>query len=137
MVARAFGISLGYEDLIDDDQLLHDPVLATSPASSGEAPGLCPAGRKRRSTGSSRRLGIEPPHKIGDDPAAIESCSSASSSRRTRPRPRRSSSIGLRPMFLAWPPGRPLFYCTMTATAICRCTCLRPALLAASSGAED
>ena len=30
MVAqRVFGIALGYEDLVDDDQLRHDPVLAT------------------------------------------------------------------------------------------------------------
>ena len=30
MVAqRVFGIALGYEDLIDHDQLRHDPVLAT------------------------------------------------------------------------------------------------------------
>jgi transposase len=36
MVAqRVFGIALGYEDLIDHDQLRHDPVLATlAPASS-------------------------------------------------------------------------------------------------------
>ena len=30
MVAqRVFGIALGYEDLVDHDQLRHDPVLAT------------------------------------------------------------------------------------------------------------
>jgi hypothetical protein len=26
---RVFGIALGYEDLVDHDQLRHDPVLAT------------------------------------------------------------------------------------------------------------
>ena len=35
MVAqRVFGIALGDEDLVDHDQLRHDPVLATLPASS-------------------------------------------------------------------------------------------------------
>ena len=28
MAQRVFGIALGYEDLIDHDQLRHDPVLA-------------------------------------------------------------------------------------------------------------
>ena len=45
MVAqRVFGIALGYEDLIDHDQLRHDPVLATL-AGKLDAPGARTARR--------------------------------------------------------------------------------------------
>ena len=75
MVAqRVFGIALGYEDLVDHDQLRHDRVLATL-AGKLEA--------KRRDCaplagkGTLNRLEHAPSgpsryHKIGHDPAAIE-----------------------------------------------------------------
>ena len=61
MVAqRVFGIALGYEDLVDHDQLRHDPVLAALAGKSTlnrlEHP---PAGASRY-------------HRIGHDRAAIE-----------------------------------------------------------------
>jgi hypothetical protein len=72
---RVFGIALGYEDLVDHDQLRHDPVLAV----------LCGTLTARRSTcaplaGKStlNRLEHAPAaepsryHKIGHDTAAIE-----------------------------------------------------------------
>ena len=34
---RVFGLAQGYEDLIDHDDLRHDPVMANSPASSKPA----------------------------------------------------------------------------------------------------
>ena len=75
MVAqRVFGIALGYEDLIDHDQLRHDPVLATL---AGKLEAKRRTARRSparaRSTGSStRRSGPSRYHKIGHDPAAIE-----------------------------------------------------------------
>jgi hypothetical protein len=42
VMQRVVGIALGYEDLIDHDQLRHDPVLVVWPASSP------PAGRIAR-----------------------------------------------------------------------------------------
>ncbi len=52
---RVFGIALGYEDLIDHDQLRHDPVMAVLGAmphnmelgarvSDGRSPGRCALG---------------------------------------------------------------------------------------------
>jgi Transposase DDE domain group 1 len=61
MVAqRVFGIALGYEDLIDHDQLRFDPVLATL------------AGKSTLSRLEHAPLGPRRYHKIGHDPAAIE-----------------------------------------------------------------
>ena len=50
---RVFGIALGYEDLIDHDELRHDPVMAVLAGKlDGAARGLRAAGRQeRRSTG--------------------------------------------------------------------------------------
>ena len=57
MVAqRVFGIALGYEDLVDHDQLRHDPVLATLAgklAARRKIARRSPA--RARSTGSSKR----------------------------------------------------------------------------------
>ena len=47
MVAqRVFGIALGYEDLVDHDQLRHDPVLATLAGKLQARRKGCPAGRQ-------------------------------------------------------------------------------------------
>ena len=75
MVAqRVFGIALGYEDLVDHDQLRHDPVLGPWPASSPRSARIArrsPA--KARSTGSSTRPRAPSRyHRIGHDAAAIE-----------------------------------------------------------------
>jgi hypothetical protein len=75
MVAqRVFGIALGYEDLIDHDQLRHDPVLATLAGKlvarrKGCAPlaGKSTLNRLEHAPSEPSRY-----HKIGHDPAAIE-----------------------------------------------------------------
>jgi hypothetical protein len=75
MVAqRVFGIALGYEDLIDHDQLRFDPVLATlSGKLEAKRKGCAPLAGKS----TLNRLEHAPAqpsryHKIGHDPAAIE-----------------------------------------------------------------
>ena len=75
MVAqRVFGLALGYEDLIDHDQLRHDPVLATLAGKlqakrKGCAPlaGKSTLNRLEHAPSTTSRY-----HKIGHDPAAIE-----------------------------------------------------------------
>jgi Transposase DDE domain group 1 len=71
---RVFGIALGYEDLIDHDELRHDPIMAV-------LAGKLTARRKNcapvagKSTLNRLELGQEQPspyHKIGHDPQAIE-----------------------------------------------------------------
>jgi hypothetical protein len=75
MVAqRVFGIALGYEDLIDHDQLRHDPVLATL-AGKLEAKRQDCAPLAGKSTLNRLEHGASAPsryHKIGHDGAAIE-----------------------------------------------------------------
>ena len=93
MVAqRVFGIALGYEDLIDHDQLRHDPVLATARRQArGQAQGLRAAGRQEH---------VEPARACALRSRAVttrsgmtrrrsSACSSTFSSRRTRRRPSR------------------------------------------------
>ena len=74
VVQRVFGIALGYEDLIDHDQLRHDPVLATLAGKlvarrKGCAPlaGKSTLNRLEHAPSEPSRY-----HKIGHDPAAIE-----------------------------------------------------------------
>ena len=71
---RLFGIALGYEDVVDHDELRHDPILAV-------LAGKLVARRKNcapvagKSTLNRLELGggeITPYHKIGHDPARIE-----------------------------------------------------------------
>ncbi len=71
---RIFGIALGYEDLIDHDELRHDPIMAV-------LAGKLVARRKNcapvagKSTLNRLELGQPEPtryHKIGHDPQAIE-----------------------------------------------------------------
>jgi len=70
---RVFGIALGYEDVVDHDELRHDPILAV-------LAGKLVARRKNcapvagKSTLNRLELGgeaVTPYHKIGHDPAAI------------------------------------------------------------------
>ena len=75
MVAqRVFGIALGYEDLIDHDQLRHDPVLATLAGKLTARRQDC-APLAGKSTLNRLEHAPSTPsryHKIGHDAAAIE-----------------------------------------------------------------
>jgi Transposase DDE domain group 1 len=76
MVAqRMFGIALGYEDLIDHDQLRHDPVLATLAGKLEAKRKDCAplAGKSTLNRLEHAPSGPSRYHKIGHDPAAIES----------------------------------------------------------------
>jgi Transposase DDE domain group 1 len=76
MVAqRVFGIALGYEDLIDHDQLRFDPVLATlSGKLEAKRKDCAPlAGKSTLNRLEHAPLAPSRYHKIGHDPAAIES----------------------------------------------------------------
>jgi Transposase DDE domain group 1 len=71
---RVFGIALGYEDLIDHDELRHDPVLAVL-AGKLEAGRADCAPLAGKSTLNRLELGRAEPtryHKISHDAAAIE-----------------------------------------------------------------
>jgi Transposase DDE domain group 1 len=75
MVAqRVFGIALGYEDLIDHDQLRHDPVLATLAGKlEAQRQNCAPlAGKSTLNRLEHAPLGPSRYHKIGHDPAAVE-----------------------------------------------------------------
>src|ERR687891_1254272 len=75
MVAqRVFGIALGYEDLIDHDQLRHDPVLATLAGKlTAKRPDCAPlAGKSTLNRLEHAPLSASRYHKIGHDAAAIE-----------------------------------------------------------------
>ncbi len=72
---RVFGIALGYEDLIDHDQLRHDPVLAVLAGKlEGRRPGCAPlAGKSTLNRLEHAPVG-EPGryHRVGHDATAIE-----------------------------------------------------------------
>jgi Transposase DDE domain group 1 len=75
MVAqRVFGIALGYEDLIDHDQLRHDPVLATLAGKLTARRKRCAplAGKSTLNRLEHAPAGTSRYHKIGHDTAAIE-----------------------------------------------------------------
>jgi hypothetical protein len=75
MVAqRVFGIALGYEDLIDHDQLRHDPVLAALAGKlHAKRTGRAPlAGKSTLNRLEHAPAGPSRYHKIGHDAAAIE-----------------------------------------------------------------
>ena len=75
MVAqRVFGIALGYEDLIDHDQLRHDPVLATLAGKLAARRRDCAplAGKSTLNRLEHAPLAPSRYHKIGHDAAAIE-----------------------------------------------------------------
>jgi hypothetical protein len=71
---RLFGIALGYEDLIDHDQLRHDPVLATLAGKLTARRTDCAplAGKSTLNRLEHAPSGPSRYHKIGHDPAAIE-----------------------------------------------------------------
>jgi hypothetical protein len=75
MVAqRVFGIALGYEDLIDHDQLRHDPVLATLAGKLEAKRRNCAPLAGKSTLNRLEHAPLRPSryHKIGHDPAAIE-----------------------------------------------------------------
>jgi hypothetical protein len=71
---RVYGIALGYEDLVDHDQLRHDPVLAALGGKLAARRSGC-AALAGKSTLNRLELGRAEPsryHRIGHDGAAIE-----------------------------------------------------------------
>jgi hypothetical protein len=75
MVAqRVFGIALGYEDLVDHDQLRHDPVLATLAGKLQAKRKSCAprAGKSTLNRLEHAPAGISRYHRIGHDGKAIE-----------------------------------------------------------------
>ena len=75
MVAqRVFGIALGYEDIVDHDQLRHDPVLATLAGKLRSKRKDCAplAGKSTLNRLEHAPRGPSRYHKIGHDSAAIE-----------------------------------------------------------------
>jgi Transposase DDE domain group 1 len=75
MVAqRVFGIALGYEDLIDHDELRHDPVLATLAGKLEAKRKACAplAGKSTLNRLEHASAGPSRYHRIGHDTAAIE-----------------------------------------------------------------
>src|SRR5918995_1804900 len=75
MVAqRVFGIALGYEDVVDHDQLRHDPVLATLAGKLAARRKNCAplAGKSTLNRLEHAPRGPSRYHKIGHDGAAIE-----------------------------------------------------------------
>jgi hypothetical protein len=71
---RVFGIALGYEDLIDHDQLRHDPVLAALTGKLEAKRTNCAplAGKSTLNRLEHAPSGPSRYHKIGHDSAAIE-----------------------------------------------------------------
>jgi hypothetical protein len=72
---RIFGIALGYEDLIDHDQLRHDPILAVLAGRlAARRSGCAPLAGKSTLNRLEHAPAAAPTryHKIGHDPAAIE-----------------------------------------------------------------
>ena len=71
---RVFGIALGYEDLVDHDQLRHDPVLATLVGKlRAWRQGCAPlAGKSTLNRLEHAPVALSRYHKIGHDGGAIE-----------------------------------------------------------------
>ena len=72
---RIFGIALGYEDIVDHDQLRHDPVLGVLGGSLTRKRSDCAplAGKSTLNRlEHAAKVGTDPYHKITHDPAAIE-----------------------------------------------------------------
>jgi hypothetical protein len=71
---RIYGIALGYEDLVDHDQLRHDPVLAALGGKLSSRRSNCAALAGKSTLNRLELSRAEPTryHKIGHDGAAIE-----------------------------------------------------------------
>ena len=141
---RVFGIALGHEDLVDHDQLRHDPVLADPRRQAGgAAPRLRAAGRQEhaepagaRARGRARPLPPHRPRRRGDRGAVRGPVP-----RRAPLAPRgRSSSTSTPPTCRCTGTRRAASStATTTATATCRSTssaagtCWRPSSAAPTS----
>lgn len=73
---RVFGIALGYEDLVDHDEVRHDPVLGTVLGRlEARRPGCAPlAGKSTLNRLEHAPEGDHRYRRIGHDPRAIEDC---------------------------------------------------------------
>ena len=72
---RIFGIALGYEDIVDHDQLRHDPVLGVLGGALTSKRSDCAALAGKSTLNRlehAAKVGADPYHKITHDPAAIE-----------------------------------------------------------------
>ena len=72
---RIFGIALGYEDIVDHDQLRHDPVLGVLGGTLTRKRSNCAALAGKSTLNRlehAAKVGADPYHKITHDPAAIE-----------------------------------------------------------------
>jgi hypothetical protein len=71
---RVYGIALGYEDLVDHDQLRHDPAVAALTGKLTARRSSCAALAGKSTLNRLELSGAEPSryHKIGHDGAAIE-----------------------------------------------------------------
>src|SRR3954454_20831933 len=127
---RIFGLALGYEDLVDHDDLCHDPVLGALLGRfkpDDATPALFSLARAR-STGWSMRLSMPRAGAItrsGMTWPRSRPCLSTSSSMPSGPSPRaRSSWTSTRPMTRSTGIRKAAFsMATMIATATCRFTC--------------
>ena len=121
---RVFGLALGYEDLIDHDDLRHDPVLGWCWSARGAARALRAAGRQehaqpaRADARGSRPLQQDRPRPRGDRGALRDLFLEAHPRRR-----RRSCSTSTPPTIrstaTSWGASSTA---TTATTAICRCT---------------
>ena len=122
LMQRVVGLALGYEDLVDHDELRHDPVLAVL-AGKLEARRSDCAPLAGKST--LNRLDPNPAAMPGSAPMPGRSrrCLSICSWMRTPRRPARSRSISMPPMIRCTGIRREgSFTAIMTATATCRST---------------
>ena len=72
---RIFGIALGYEDIVDHDQLRHDPVLGVLGGTLTRKRSNCAALAGKSTLNRlehAAKVGADPYHKITHDPSAIE-----------------------------------------------------------------
>ena len=85
-VQRVFGIALGYEDLVDHDELRHDPVLAVLAGKLAARRKDCAPLAGKSTLNRLEHAPSSAPtryHKIGHDRRRSRGCSSICSSRRT------------------------------------------------------
>ena len=128
---RVFGLALGYEDLIDHDELRHDPVMAILAGKLEARRDDCaPVAGKS----TLNRLELSRPlptryHKISHDAAMIETLLVDLFVRRIAARRSRSSSISTPPTTRCMAIRRAASSTAITtATAICRSTCSAAAI---------
>jgi hypothetical protein len=127
MVAqRVFGLALGYEDLIDHDQLRHDPVLATLAGKLEAKRQNCAplAGKSTLNRLEHAPFGPSRYHKIGHDGAALERLfvDLLLEAHRTPPKEIILDLDATDDPLHGHQEGR-FFHGYYDCTAICRCTC--------------